>query len=418
MDAVTPARERAYPVVRATASTLALTPGLPASLRAAGAICLNLRGGGLTIDLPDGRSIAFGDADVPLQARIVARDWGFAKRALTDGDIGFAEGYMAGEWETPDLSALLTLFSANIERTAKLLKGNVFARLAHLVRHWSRENTKAGSKKNIVAHYDLGNSFYERWLDPTMTYSSALFDPPGLSLEAAQIEKYRAIARTLDLKPGERVLEIGCGWGGFAEIAAKEFGAHVTGLTLSNEQHDYAVARLARQGLGDRADIRLQDYRDVTGPFDKVASIEMFEAVGERYWPAYFSKVADVLRPGGRAALQIITIADELFEDYRTRADFIQRYIFPGGMLPSVVRLREETSRAGLAWDGARSFGLDYASTVAEWGRRFRTAWSEIKDLPGFDERFKRMWQFYLSYCEAGFRTQRTDVIQLGLVKG
>lgn len=416
MDAVTPAADRAWPVTRATASSLALAPGIPASLRAAGAICLNLRGGGLTIALPDGRRFGFGDADAELQARIDVRDVRFARRALTDGDIGFAEGYMAGEWETPDLSALLTLFSMNIERTARLLKGNPVARIAHMVRHWTRENTKAGAKRNILAHYDLGNAFYELWLDPTMTYSSALYDPPGLSLEAAQLAKYRAVAAALDLKPGERVLEIGCGWGGFAEVAAREFGAHVTGLTLSNEQHDFAVARMARQGLSEQVEIRLQDYRDVKGPFDKVASIEMFEAVGERYWPTYFSKIEEVLRPGGRAALQIITIDDALFDDYRKRADFIQRYVFPGGMLPSVARLREETAAARLDWIGARAFGLDYAATLAEWGRRFRGAWSEIRPL-GFDERFKRLWQFYLSYCEAGFRTQRTDVIHLTLQK-
>jgi cyclopropane-fatty-acyl-phospholipid synthase len=417
MDAVTPTRDRAYPPARATAATLALMPGLPASLRAAGAICLNLRGGSLLIELPDGRSLAFGESDAPVHAHIIARDWRFARRALTDGDIGFAEGYMAGEWETPDLSALLTLFSMNIERTARLLKGNPVARITHLFRHWSRENTKTGSKKNIVAHYDLGNAFYERWLDATMTYSSALFEAPGQNLEAAQLAKYRGIADALELKPGDRVLEIGCGWGGFAEIAAREYGAHVTGLTLSNEQHDYAVARMARQGLSDKVDIRLQDYRDVQGPFDKVASIEMFEAVGERYWPVYFGKVSEVLRPGGRAALQVITIADNLFEDYRKRADFIQRYVFPGGMLASEARLREETARAGLGWDGARAFGQDYAATLAEWGQRFRGAWGDIR-TQGFDERFKRLWQFYLSYCEAGFRTERTDVIQLALVKG
>jgi len=416
MDAVTPSSERAYPVQRATASILALAPRLPASLRAAGAVCLNLRGGGLTIDLPDGRAFSFGEPEAALQARIVARDLRFARRALTDGDIGFAEGYMAGEWDTPDLSALLTLFSMNIERTTRLLKGNPVARVAHLFRHRARENTKAGARRNILAHYDLGNAFYERWLDESMTYSAALFDRRSAPLEEAQRAKDRAIAATLQLQPGDRVLEIGCGWGGFAEVAAAEFGAHVTGLTLSDEQHAYAVARMERLGLASKVDIRLQDYRDVSGSFDKVASIEMFEAVGERYWPQYFAKIEEVLRPGGRAALQVITIADQFFDDYRKRADFIQRYIFPGGMLASVARLREETGKAALTWEGARAFGLDYAATLAEWGRRFRGAWSDIQPL-GFDERFKRLWQFYLSYCEAGFRTQRTDVIQLALVK-
>ena len=416
MDALTPAHERDLSPAHVTASTLALLPGIPASLRAAGAICLNLRGGGLVIELPDGRILGFGERDAPLQARINVNDKRFARRVLTDGDIGFADGYMAEEWDTPDLAALLTLFSLNIERTTRLLKGNPVARIAHLFRHMARANTRAGAKRNILAHYDLGNAFYESWLDPSMTYSSALFERPGQSLQDAQIAKYRAIAQALHLQPGERVLEIGCGWGGFAEIAARDFGAHVTGLTLSNEQHAFANARLAREGLSERVDIRLQDYRDVQGPFDKVASIEMFEAVGERYWPSYFAKIDEVLRPGGRAALQIITIDDALFEDYRKRADFIQRYIFPGGMLPSLARLRVETDRVGLQWDGLRAFGLDYAATLADWGRRFRAAWPGIQSL-GFDERFKRLWQFYLAYCEAGFRTQRTDVIQLALQK-
>ncbi|HVY02949.1 MAG TPA: cyclopropane-fatty-acyl-phospholipid synthase family protein, partial [Caulobacterales bacterium] len=254
------------------------------------------------------------------------------------------------------------------------------------------------------------------WLDPTMTYSSAKFDSPGQDLTSAQLNKYRALAERLDLQPGDRVLEIGCGWGGFAEVAARDYGARVTGVTISNAQRDFAVQRMARLGLSDRVDIQLRDYRDVEGRFDKVASIEMFEAVGESYWPAYFRKVAEALKSGGRAALQIITIDEALFAAYRRRADFIQRYIFPGGMLPTVARLRQEAERAGLAWDAMQNFGASYADTLAHWGRRFAAKWDEIRTL-GFDERFKRLWAFYLSYCEAGFRTRRTDVVQVGLAK-
>jgi cyclopropane-fatty-acyl-phospholipid synthase len=249
-----------------------------------------------------------------------------------------------------------------------------------------------------------------------MTYSAARFDEKVRDLETAQRAKYKALAEHLELKPDDHVLEIGCGWGGFAEFAAREYGARVTGITISDEQLAYARARMERAGLADRVEIRRQDYRDVHGQFDKVASIEMFEAVGEKYWPAYFAKIADVLKPGGKAGLQIITIKDELFDTYRKRADFIQRYVFPGGMLASVDRLKEETAKAGLAWRKAEAFGLSYADTLAEWARRFTSKWSDIRAL-GFDERFKQLWLFYLSYCEAGFRTGRTDVVQLALAK-
>jgi cyclopropane-fatty-acyl-phospholipid synthase len=280
--------------------------------------------------------------------------------------------------------------------------------------HLFHRNDRQGSKKNIHAHYDLGNGFYSRWLDPSMTYSSALYETPSQPLDEAQRAKYAALARSIALKPGQHVLEIGCGWGGFAEFAAREVGATVTGVTISRAQHDFARKRLFDQGLAEKADIQLIDYRDVRGQFDSVASIEMFEAVGEEYWPTYFGKIREVLSPGGRAGLQIITIRDELFAKYRTHTDFIQRYVFPGGMLPSEARLRQETAAAGLAWTHVHRFGQNYADTLAEWAARFEAAWGDIKGQ-GFDERFRRLWRFYLSYCEAGFRTERTNVIQLGL---
>jgi cyclopropane-fatty-acyl-phospholipid synthase len=284
------------------------------------------------------------------------------------------------------------------------------------LRHGLRGNSRAGARRNIHAHYDLGNEFYARWLDPSMTYSSARYEAPGQPLQAAQEAKYASLARQMALAADHHVLEIGCGWGGFAEFAAREVKAKVTAITISQAQFEFARKRMHDQGLAERADIRLVDYRDVEGRFDRVASIEMFEAVGEKYWPAYFGKIREALKPGGRAGLQIITIRDDLYAGYRRRADFIQKYIFPGGMLPSEARLREVTERAGLAWEGVSRFGQHYADTLAEWAQRFEGAWGDIVGL-GFDERFRRLWRFYLSYCEAGFRTGRTDVVQLSLAR-
>ncbi|MEZ5957966.1 MAG: cyclopropane-fatty-acyl-phospholipid synthase family protein [Hyphomonadaceae bacterium] len=400
---------------------LRATPGLiaglraPASAKAVLLALLQLRGGSAAITLPDGRVLSFGDGAEPaVEFRI--HSYRFARRVLTSGDIGFAEGLMAGEWESSDLSALLTLLASNVERFTRLLEGGPIGKAMHWLRHLSNANTKKGSRRNILAHYDLGNAFYSAWLDASMTYSSARFDAQVRDLEAGQRAKYKALAQHLELKAGDHVLEIGCGWGGFAEFAAREYGARVTGITISDEQLAYARARMEKAGLSDRVEIRRQDYRDVEGQFDKVASIEMFEAVGEKYWPAYFGKIAEVLKPGGKAGLQIITIDERLFEKYRRRADFIQRYVFPGGMLASVERLREETSKVGLVWRQAEAFGQSYAETLAEWARRFRAKWSDIRAM-GFDERFKQLWLFYLSYCEAGFRTGRTNVVQLELAK-
>ncbi|TPW06442.1 MAG: cyclopropane-fatty-acyl-phospholipid synthase [Alphaproteobacteria bacterium] len=367
-------------------ATPALVAGLkaPARFKAVCMAALNLRDGWLVMVLPDGRRLAFGDGDGP-EATLVVKSWAFAYRLVRNGDIGLAEGYMAGEWDTPDLSVLLTFLSGNADRVVRILRGNPMMQMMNLFRNLGRENTRAGSRRNILAHYDLGNRFYAAWLDRTMTYSAARFDEkPGADLANAQLAKYRSLAHSMRLKPGEHVLEIGCGWG--------------------------------CEGLSDRVDLRMLDYRDVSGQFDKVASIEMFEAVGEKYWPAYFAKISEVLKPGGTAGLQIITIRDDLFDAYRKRVDFIQQYVFPGGMLPSRARLGEETARAGLTLEQVQAFGVSYADTLAEWGRRFRRAWGEINQL-GFDERFRRLWQFYLSYCEAGFRSGRTDVVQIALTK-
>jgi cyclopropane-fatty-acyl-phospholipid synthase len=389
---------------------------MPASLRLAVLLITRLKKGRLDMVLPDGRTLRFSGPEPGPQAEIIVHDLTFARPVLDKGDIGFAESFMDQKFDTPDLAAVLQYFNANWEDAGKLAIGNSIARFFIGLRHALRANTKKGSKRNILAHYDLGNDFYARWLDPTMTYSSAIFSSKEQSLEDAQLAKYRSIARNLKLKPGDHVLEIGSGWGGFAEVAAKEYGARVTSITISDAQYAWATKRIADAGLADKVEIVMRDYRDVEGQFDAVASIEMFEAVGEEYWPSYFGKIAHVLKPGGRAALQIITIQDKYFEGYRKRADFIQHYIFPGGMLPSEKRLREETERAGLAFAVDAMFGQSYARTLNEWAKRFELAWDGIKGGK-FDESFRRLWLYYLAYCEAGFRTGRIDVGQFVLTK-
>jgi cyclopropane-fatty-acyl-phospholipid synthase len=283
-------------------------------------------------------------------------------------------------------------------------------------RHWLNRNTKTGSRRNIHAHYDLGNAFYSKWLDRTMTYSSALFEPHDNDLSSAQTRKYRALAEQIQVGPNDHVLEIGCGWGGFAEFVAKEYGARVTGLTISTEQYNFAKQRVFDAGLADKVDIKLQDYRDETGVYDKIASIEMFEAVGREYWNTYFRQLRDRLRPGGRAGLQVITIREHLFNDYVSEQDFIRRYIFPGGMLPTPTIMKELGATVGVPLIHDRAFGLDYARTVAEWRERFISAWPSLTPL-GFDERFRRIWQYYLHYCEAGFRAGTIDVRQMIFAK-
>jgi len=389
----------------------------PAAFRTALAIASrNWEAGSLTFVLPSGREVRIQGSSPGPDGRLIVRDFRFVRRVLASADIGFGEGFMAGEWDTPDLSALLEAFTLNFDRLERLVSGNPLMRWVNFLGHVLRPNDRAGARRNIHAHYDLGNAFYARWLDASMTYSSARYERAGESLIDAQHNKYASLARDIGLAPGHHVLEIGCGWGGFAEYAAREVGARVTAVTISRAQCEFARKRLFDQGLAERAEIRLLDYRDIEGRFDRVASIEMFEAVGEAWWPAYFGKIGEVLSPGGRAGLQIITIRDELFSVYRRRSDFLRKYIFPGGMLPSEARLREEVGRAGLQWSAVARFGPSYADTLAEWAGRFEAAWEEIRAL-GFDERFRRLWRFYLSYCEAGFRAQRTDVVQLSLAK-
>ena len=371
--------------------------------------------GRLTVNLPDGAAHHLEGRESGRAAVLRISDWRCVRRAIVGGDIGFAEGYMAGEWDSPHLATLLEAFADNYERLSRLVDGNPVLNALNRLAHGLNRNSRRGSRRNIHAHYDLGNDFYSQWLDGSMTYSAARFGDPDQSLEQAQQAKYARLAALMDLRRDQSVLEIGCGWGGFADYAAREVGARVTAITISREQHDFARRRIHEAGLAERVDIRLVDYRDVEGRFDRVASIEMFEAVGEQYWADYFNVLRRVLKPGGRAGLQIITIRDDLFEGYRRRPDFIQKYVFPGGMLPSEPRLAPVITGAGLAWDVTERFGQDYAATLDQWGRRFDSAWPVIAAGGRFDERFRRLWRFYLAYCEAGFRSGRTDVVQIGL---
>lgn len=376
-----------------------------------------LDAGEIDLTLPDGSTYKLSSGGAP-GPQIVMRikRWRAVRKFLTQGDFGFVESYLDGDWECSELSGIIQLGLLNSTSWQTSQLQGAFHKIWQRLAHWRRDNTKSGSRRNIAAHYDLGNAFYKQWLDPTMTYSSAYFATPGQSLPEGQIEKYRRIAQMLDLKPEHHVLEVGFGWGGFAEFAVKEYGCRLTGLTLSKEQLKFAGERLQREGLSDKVDLRLQDYRDVGGTFDRIASIEMFEAVGEAHWPRYFNMLHERLARGGVAALQIITIAEERFDHYRRNPDFIQRYIFPGGMLPSVERLKMQVEKAKLVYDDASLFGESYALTLRQWRDRFLATWSTIEPL-GFDERFRRMWEMYLAYCEGGFRTGAVNVGQFKLIR-
>lgn len=374
-----------------------------------------LRVGRLDLVAPDGTARTFDSRFPGPHAMLRLADWAVFDEVLHRGDIGFGEAYMAGRWDTPDLAELLTLFAENSNALEKAIYGRWLGWVADRARHLLRSNRKGQAKRNIAAHYDLGNAFYELWLDGTMTYSSALYEgDEQRPLIDAQTAKYERICDVLELKAGDRVLEIGCGWGGFAEHAAGTRGCRVHGITLSREQLGYARERMRAKDLEGLVTLELRDYRDVRAEFDAIVSIEMFEAVGEPYWPAYFSAVRDRLRRGGRAVIQTITIAESRFDRYRRGTDFIQQYIFPGGMLPSRDAFRDNASRRGLLIGEAYAFGRDYAKTLRQWRQRFNRRVGELNAL-GFDERFIRMWNFYLAYCEAGFRTGTIDVIQVEL---
>lgn len=367
--------------------------------------------GRLTMRLPDGSVRMFGSPGIGPDASLDVRDWRFFRHVLLDGDIGFAEAYMEGFCDSPDLPGLIGLLAANEKALGKMTRTNLLHGLVLKFLHRRHDNTREGAKKNIHAHYDLGNEFYGLWLDPSMTYSSALYEgEQGKPLEAAQTAKYERILDRLGARQGDSILEIGCGWGGFAEVAARR-GMRVTGVTISKEQLDYARTRLERAGLADRVDLQFRDYRDIVGSYDHIVSIEMIEAVGERYWPDYFATLKRHVVPGGSAIVQAIVIADDFFERYRHHPDFIQTYVFPGGMLLSPSSLKEQCRQAGLKIAELYSFGLDYARTLETWLGRFDRVADQVGRM-GFDERFRRMWRYYLAYCAAGFSTRRTDVLQ------
>ena len=368
--------------------------------------------GQLDIHLPDGRVFsAKGRNPGPVADLHIHNPDCFA-RLIREGDLGFSDAYLEGWWSTSDLQAFMDLVHMGANTVYDGFPGSGLARAYERFRFWLHRNHRRQAKKNISYHYDLGNDFYGLWLDDTMTYSSALFQSGQDSLEKAQTAKYASMVDQMGVKPGDHVLEIGCGWGGFAEYAAGQRGLRVTGLTISEEQLEFARERLERAGLSDRVELRLQDYRDCRGQFDGIASIEMFEAVGEKYWPAYFSTIRDRLKPGGQATLQIITVADRRWEVYRKGVDFIQKHIFPGGMLPSPKVLREQVEKAGLGVVRSIEFGDSYNQTLRRWHDTFNTRWDQISGM-GFDERFHKMWNFYLTSCAAAFKTGNCDVTQI-----
>ncbi|MCL4105367.1 UNVERIFIED_CONTAM: hypothetical protein GTU68_055498 [Idotea baltica] len=368
--------------------------------------------GRLDIVLPDGRVFRAEGANPGPVAELRVHSEDTFSRLIREGDLGFCDGYLDGDWSTPDLQAFMDLLHDGNESVYDGFPGMSVVRAYEKLRFWLQSNSRGQAKKNISYHYDLGNDFYSLWLDDTMTYSSAYFKTGQESLEKAQTQKYALMVDEMGVKPGDHVLEIGCGWGGFAEYAAKERGLKVTGLTISQEQYDYAVDRMARAGLSDMVEIKMQDYRDETGTYDGIASIEMFEAVGEKYWPTYFNTVRDRLRPGKNATLQIITVDHKRWDVYKRGVDFIQKYIFPGGMLPSPVILREQVKNAGLDVVNSVEFGQSYDQTLRRWHDVFNSKWDQVSEK-GFDDRFRRMWDFYLTSCASAFRSATCDVTQI-----
>ncbi len=364
--------------------------------------------GRLTIVTPSGMRLSHGNSNGP-DAVVMLHRWRALRRMMTEGDIALAEAFIDGDWDSPDLPALIELVALNLPTLSETFDATWLQRLRNRIMHRLNANTRGGSKRNIRQHYDLGNAFYRTWLDSGMSYSSALFSHAGQTLEDAQLVKQQRAMDLMQTQPNQRVLEIGCGWGGLAEHLVRMAGCHVTGVTLSPAQLGYASDRLSAPALKQNAVLRLQDYRDVAGRFDRIVSIEMMEAVGEAYWPSYFSTLRDRLKPGGLAVVQAITIAEDKFEGYRRCTDFIQHYIFPGGMLPTIREIRQQTEKAGMKLQSMETFGDSYARTLAEWRSRFHAAWPEIERL-GFDTRFRRMWDYYLAYCEGGFRAGTIDV--------
>ena len=390
---------------------------LPSSVRRVLSLLGRLKVGTLELSTPEGAVLRYGSGQAPV-SRITIKNWDALSNTLKSGDIGFAESYMADLWRSDDLAGLLRLFIANRKAIEDVIYGHWLGRLSYRIKHLLNRNTRKNSKKNIHAHYDLGNSFYEIWLDASMNYSSALFEGNhNKPLQDAQLSKVARALRMVDINPGARLLEIGCGWGALAQMASETFGAKVTGVTLSIEQLEFAQKRMKTCGQENSTDLRLEDYRDIKdAPFDAICSIEMFEAVGHEYWDSYFESISKLLKPGARACIQSIVIDESLFERYLHSTDFIQQYIFPGGCLPSASEFRKRAAQAGLEVVDELCFGPDYAETLRRWRSDFMSRVDEILSI-GFDDRFVKLWEFYLAYCEAAFDESNIDVIQFTLRK-
>ena len=385
---------------------------LPRYFSAVYEMLADLSCGRLDIVLPDGRVFrADGEKPGPV-AELRVHNADLFARLIREGDLGFCDAYLDEWWSTPDLQAFMDLVHRGNEAIYDGFPGMTLVRAYEQLRFWLQRNHREQAKKNISYHYDLGNDFYKLWLDETMTYSSAIFKTGQESTENAQIAKYASMVDQMGAQPGDHILEIGCGWGGFAEYAARERGLKVTGLTISQEQFNYAKDRIEKAGLSDHVTFKLQDYRDETGTYDGIASIEMFEAVGEKYWPVYFSTVRDRLKPGRNATLQIITVADRRWPVYKRGVDFIQKYIFPGGMLPCPRVLRDQVEKSGLAIERSIEFGSSYDLTLRRWHETFNERWDQVAAM-GFDNRFRRMWNFYLTSCASAFDSASVDVTQI-----
>jgi cyclopropane-fatty-acyl-phospholipid synthase len=390
--------------------------GLPRYFATAFAVASRLQEGRLDFVLPDGRRFRAEGAKPGPVAEITIHNPDTFARLIREGDLGFCDAYLDGWWSTPDLQAFMDVVHMGNNDVYDGYPGMGLLRAFEKARFWWQSNSKTQARKNIAYHYDLGNDFYRLWLDETMTYSSALFHTGQESLERAQEQKYASMVDLMGASAGDHVLEIGCGWGGFAEYAARERGLRVTGLTISQAQYDYAVDRIAKAGLSDRVDFKLQDYRDERGLYDGIASIEMFEAVGERYWPVYFDTLRENLKPGKHATLQIITVPDKRWQMYKRGVDFIQKHIFPGGMLPCPAALKAEIERAGLRLKGSVEFGKSYSQTLRRWHEMFNDRWPDVAHM-GFDDRFRRMWNFYLTSCASTFQGGNCDVTQITVTK-
>lgn len=371
--------------------------------------------GKITILTPDNQTIVYEGKEEGVNVTVSIKDWKFTENLFLKGDIGLGESYIEGHWESNDINGLIKLGIDNYKVLKRVIKGQLLKILMYRFKHlFINRNTRSGSKRNIYTHYDIGNKFYKLWLDPTMSYSSALYENESISLEEAQNKKYQNILDQLSLKEGDHILEVGCGWGGFMEYAAKR-NYKVTGVTISQEQYDYAVERLA--GYGDLCTVKLEDYRDINGEYDHIVSIEMFEALGQAYWKAYFKKLYSVLRPGGHVVIQSITINNKDFKSYSRGTDFIQQFIFPGGMLPSPKEVIKQSKKSGLRHLVEYDFGLDYAKTLKQWEINFSNAIEQVKEC-GLDEKFIRTWRFYLKYCQGGFEAEKISVSQFMFIKG